>query len=261
MSDVDFLGKFRCNDLTPVQYDGLLAFSFNRADIETARSLMSTKWWDYRFIHPGQAFFLYAHHYALNIEKWRSMFGVSDFAAKKLTDHPIWRTEKIATVKRSRLLRDLRQARSEPTTHLVLSAPIHRTSLWRGMCFADQYGVPYEKWISWAFELAFECKWTRLPSPSALYTDAVVKHVTEKWRVEQENLMALPKDPRYLAENFESDPTQIAFQKWLLNLIAQRPNPVIALVNFLDNEPLIDIDIADSILGGGVLQDALRRCR
>jgi hypothetical protein len=247
MSDLSFLGDFRCHDLTPVQLDGLLAFSFSKGDLETARSLFASKWWDYRFVHPGTCFFVYSHHYVQNVENWRTKFGVHRRARMKMSDHPIWRSS-------GRPLSGLKSPK-------VLSPPAYRTGLWRGMCFADLYGVPYDKWIGWAFEHAFENKWQRLPTPSQLYSPSVTEFILEKWEAEKENLMVSPADPRYLAENFVGEPTQQAFQEWLLGYIKARPIPSVALAHYLKTEPLVDIDTARITLGLHVVEAAMQRVR
>lgn len=238
MSDVSFLGSFRGAELRPEQLDGILAFSLSRKDLDDGRGFFGSKWWDYRFIHPGHSFFLFAHHYRENVIKWRTLFGVNPYARLRFEDHPIWRFE---------------------DGKRVLSPQAYRTSLWRAMCFCDSAGIPYDKWINWAFEQAFEEKWDRLPTPSGLTGTRTIQAILEKWEAESTGLMAIPKNPRYLAENFVADPTQVEFQKWLLGLIKRRPMPSIALKNFLTVEPYANLDMARTVLGEHVVADALRR--
>lgn len=238
MSDVSFLGSFRGAELRPEQLDGILAFSLSRKDLDDGRGFYASKWWDYRFVHPGHSFFLFAHHYREAVIRWRTMFGVSPFLRLRYEDHPIWRIE---------------------DGKRVASPQAYRTSLWRAMCFADSAGISYDRWINWAFELAFEEKWQRLPTPAGLTGVRTIQAILARWEDETTALMAVPKDPRYLSANFVGDPTQIEFQKWLLGLIKRRPNQAIALKNFLTVEPYANPDMARTVLGEHVVVDALRR--
>lgn len=239
MTDLSYLGDFRGAEMRHEQLDGVLAFAIARKDLDDARTFYASKWWDYRFVHPGHLFFLFAHHYSQAVKKWRTMFGVNLRARLRYEDHPVWRSE---------------------GGKLTLSPPAYRTSLWRAMCFADSAGIPYDKWIEWGFQQAFDEKWDRLPTPAGLTGTRTIQAVLERWDTESKELMAVPKDPRFLAANFVSDPTQVEFQKWLLGLIKQRPNPPIALSNFLTREPFADLGTARAILGDYVVAEALKRC-
>lgn len=240
-----WLGSFRGDDLSEEQLDAIIAFGVQATDIEAARALHETKWWDYRYIHPGFGFFLFAHEYGHVVERWRTKFGVHYKAVLSASDHPIWRTT-----------RKSKGNITVTTGERTLTPPGYRTSMWRAMCFADAYGVPYDRWIALAFEYAFECKWERLPQPSGLYSEGMVKFILDRWEREQSDILKLPNDPRYLPVNDQGHRWQKAQQEWLVELIRNRPLPHIPLAQYLFREARISEDLAIRRLGSDVVDKA-----
>lgn len=241
-NDIDFLPDFKGKDYRADQLDALLAYGFNQKDLEECRPLFSSKWWDYRFIHIGHSLFLFAHHYGQTAELWRGKFGVNPHAKLDALYHPLWRR------------RVTRQKSS-----MTLAPDATRTGWLRAMMFADYYGIPYDKWISFAFEYAFEGKWQRLPQPTMLYTDRLAHYVHERWKEESESLMKLPSDPRYLAVNFTGHVWQLEFQGWLMDQIDKRSNKTRALRNFLCSEPYLSEPLARKRFGNDAVNAALSR--
>lgn len=256
MTDISFLGEFWGHDFSSPKLDGILAYCVPKKDLEVGRGLYDTKWWDYRFIHPGHAYLLFSADYVDTAKEWRTKFGVNPFAISKVTSNPIYRIEKAKRLGAHRVS----ELSDTPRDRVIPTPPIYRTSIWRAMCFADTYGVPYEQWIGYAFEHAFDEKWQHMPTPAGLYGQRTIEYILNRWEQDKSELMVMPENPRYLSANFVGDPTQIAFQKWLLGYIKQRPNPPIALANFLTNEPLADLGMARVILGDSTVAEALKRC-
>lgn len=242
MTKHEWLGAFRGSELTEIQLDAILAFALQASDLETARGLFETKWWDYRFVHPGYGFFLFAHEYGQAVSRWRSRFGISPHMELRANDHPIWRQEKD------------RRGPSAVIRH-VLSPASYRTSMWRAMCHADAYGVPYDRWVSLAFEFAFECKWERMPQPSGLYGTGMVEFILQRWRDETANILRLPADPRYLPAGPDHRWKDPQFD-WLMRNIAARPLPHIPLAQYLFREKRIPEHLALSHFGRDVVERA-----
>lgn len=238
-----FLATKNFLDYTPEQYDAVLAYSIKKSDIEDARSLFATKWWDYRFEHPGKCFYEFAYLYGQAAERWRTMFGVNPYVKMRHSQNPIFLIEKD----------DLGKAKVYETPQT------YRTGLWRSMCSADALGVPYDRWVEWAFAHAFASQWARFPHPVSFSSDRIVTHEAERWELEKRDLLATPKDPRYLIENYEGHPWQDEFQDWLLGYIAARPAPHIPLAYYLSEEPLILLDRATKRLGEHTVSQAIQR--
>lgn len=245
----EWLGDFPANNFSSETLDALMAFGVSHRDIEDARALFATKWWDYRFAHPGHCFFLFAHHYSEVTTRYRSLFGIYPTANLSANHCPMFRDVKVGG------------KGNVSRTQKDLTPKAWRTAIWRGMCIADSHGVPYDRWISLAFEYAFNDKWEKMPHPSALYADRLATYVLEKWREEEVNIMRLPNDPRYLVKNYGGHPWQDAQEAWLLDLIGARPLPHIPLAQYLYREGRIREDVALRKLGMECVQRARAQIR
>ncbi len=237
-NDLDYLPTFRGQEFRPEQLDALLAFAYSKNDLEDARPLFASKWWDYRYVHLGYSLFLFAHHYGQAAERWRSKFGINAYAKLDHLYHPVWRRR---------------------GKEVSLAPDAARTGWLRATMTADAFGIPYDRWVNWAFEYAFECQWQRLPSPTMLYGDRLVAHIRQKWQEDCDGLIALPTDPRFLAANYCGHAWQDEFQKWLMDQIAKRQNPITPLRNFLITEPFISEHKARERFGPAVVHVALNR--
>jgi hypothetical protein len=244
------LGRFLGDDKTPDEYDGLLAYAFKRDDIEHARCVAHCKWWDYRALHPTQTLFLFAHHYSAVLADWRTKFGVNAGYDLKLVGDPIFR---------QRMIHFGYSATAITGNEMV--HPQTRTGFWRSMSFADSHGVPYEKWINWAFQFAFERQWSRMPGPGLLAGNEIAAFVIDSWEVDKANLMTMPKSPDFAAENYVGHERQDGFQDWLLGYINQRPHPHLSLGHYLAVEPLLDLDRTTKVLGEAAVGRALQHAR
>ena len=236
-TDLKHLPEFYGNIYNSAYMDALLALGFAKRDLEESRSLFASKWWDYRFLHLGHSIHLFAHYYIDACDRYRSLFGVD---LKKPLHHlskPIYRTNF--------------QGKSK------LIAASSRTAWIRSVMFADSYGIPYDKWIEYAFAYALDNKWQHMPHPINLYTDRLALHIHHRWEEEKANLLHLPTDPRYLAENYVGHKWQNEFQDWLLDTISKRPNPVIALKHFIYKEPFAVESLARERLGDMIVDAAI----
>ncbi|UDF05081.1 hypothetical protein [Asticcacaulis sp. AND118] len=240
MSDLQHLPHFDGIDMPRDRLDGLVAFAFGQKDLEDARSLFASKWYDYRFLHLGHSVYLFCHYYGEAIERWRSKFGVSPYFKLDHIRHPIWRCK-----------------RNQGKVEYSLTPDRTRTAWLRAVMFADHYGIPYDKWVEWSFQYAFQCNWQRMPLPGHLYGDKLVMFIKAKWEADQQSLMTVPLDPRYLAVNYAGHAYQDDCQNWLMSIIAGRPRPEIPLRNFLRHEPLISEAKARAKFGDYIVDMAL----
>lgn len=220
----EHLGAYLGDDQPDDWLDAQLAYAIAKGDLEDARSLFATKWWDYRYVHPGKCYFLFADLYGKAIEKWRTMFGYGHGWQLTAVGHPIYRTEYD------------RKGNVQINPHKVMRPKATRTGLWRAMCFADHHGVPYDRYITLCFEFCFEHQWTRMPQPAALYGNQMTEWVLERWHKERSDLLRLPTDPRFMADGYTGQPWQNDFQVELLGLIQKRPVPRIPLEHYLTRE-------------------------
>lgn len=238
--------------------DAILSWALPHADLETARSLFATKWWDYRFIHPGYGFFLFADIYAKEVENWRSRFGVNPYATVPQANGPIFREE---TGRKRKLARTTVKPTEPEEKRLILAPPAQRTAMWRAMSIADAHGIPYDRFVALGMAHAFDSQWGRLPLPHHLYSTTMVQGILARWEAEQADLIRLPTDPLFSAPAYQGHPWQTAQQRWLMDLIAARPNPVIPLAQYLARERRLVPSLAVQRFGVSVVRDAIERAR
>lgn len=240
----EHLGGFLGDHYTAEELDALIALAVQTPDIEASRSLFESKWWDYRYVHPGYCFFLYAAEYTRAYERWRSLFGVNIHVAGRSCGHPIFRPEKTGKGAVTAVV-------GEELTKQAL-----RTAFWRGMCFADAHGVPYDRWIELAFQTAFEEQWGRIPLPTSLYSDRISQKILARWEDERKTILHLPKDPLFLEANYQGHRWQDDHQEWLIRLIAARPLPHVPLAQFAFREGRLNEERCVERLGYDVVHRA-----
>lgn len=240
MTDTTHLGSFQGNQATKDTLDGLLAFAASGPDLDLARSLFATKWWDYRFVHPGHALFYMADVYAKKCAEWAPRFGVS--ARRPIGPyHPLWK---------------LRKGKKGVERHLRPKA--QRTALWRLMCVADAHGIPYPKYVAAGMQNCMERGWDRLPTPMELYSTTVVAAVVKSFEEERASMLHIPADPRFHAEGYQGHEWQDQFQKWIVDLIASRPAPHRALFQYMVKDRIVVPKFANATLPPATIMETRR---
>lgn len=129
------------------------------------------------------------------------------------------------------------------------------------MCVADAHGIPYDRYLSLAFEYAFDAKWEYLPQPSMLYADRMVAWVVERWDAEKRELLRLACDPLYDAASYQGHPFQTDYQSWAMRLISARPIPSLPLAQYLVRERRLVPKMAIEHFGPDTVRQAIARTR
>ena len=103
-------------------------------------------------------------------------------------------------------------------------------SCWKGRMIADQIGMPYEIYLTEAYEERLRF-WNQrfLPQPSNLYTEEIVEKVAEAWSRRQRARMHFSPDPRFLNDRYIALKAQDDHHEWLLEQAQFRSNPQYAL--------------------------------
>ncbi|CAO3459905.1 hypothetical protein [Azospirillum argentinense] len=252
----EFYGSFR----TPTDQFRLL-----HTHIEPAKTphdlfaqepaLFRSKWFDYRFLTPVMATYLYAEVYrrtyqrlfARHVDRERAKYargtkfeeifpdaGGPERKAKRLLPAP----PKRATGEKNK--------------------PHQLTGYWVGRQVADAIGAPYDVYIELAMEKCLRWQREYLPRPTQLYSDQVINHVTDQWAERCRAKLYVAEDPRYRMERFKGTPDQIAHQTWLMDQLSRRPSGVRAhlLGKYLWDEPLLGVDAVVERFGPAIIQEA-----
>jgi hypothetical protein len=185
--------------LRPRVEANLLAASRVRAvDLASERHLMTTKWFNYRFMSPLDATHLFADTYVdCYRRKWRQTFSADEASSK-------------------RALADLTE-------------PREFTSLWRARQKADLAGVPYELYIECAMDFFLRPGAKKVPRPNQLCSKklgpAFIAHVRERWAEHIESVFVISSEPAYRNEAYCGFSAQREHREWVIERLKARGTP------------------------------------
>lgn len=192
--------------------------------LETA--LFRQKWFDYRFVHPMVANYIYAHYYKRVFRETYRRHINRDMADRI----------NIYATKRAYSNRDF-----------ALCGVRMVNAIWRGRQIADALGAPYPFVINAGFKhtLAF---WKRgaLPTPGQIYSDRVCEQIVADWQTAQTSLAPHGEHQLYRLEHYAGSRDQDEHQGFLLNLAKNRPNPAALLATFMERRLLSYDKIAET---------------
>lgn len=207
--------KFFGGDKTLPEYEFLSHEHAKKPFLKKEPDLFGTKWWDYRFIHPARATYLFSHHFLEAHADY--MAQVKDCERRHRV--PGYRGK------------DFLKADSKT-----------RTAIWTARMFADEMGVPYGFYCRSAMRRAIENIWRRPPLACQLYCDEMIEWIAEDWRTEQAHRIRKPADPLYRIANDKGWAVQEDFRHWLCLQIAGRPQPRHALLWAIEEDGFLSWD-------------------
>lgn len=223
-------------DVSALDADRLMNEFIRKDWLEIEVPLAHGKWFDYRFMNPVAATYLFAHEYKKvyrdayrrNIDTMRGDY------VKPLPDD---------------LFRPKR-----PTAHS--KAVI--TWIWRARQVADAMGMPYDIYLQRAYHWLTRY-WRRghLPQPSHLYTDLVTDRTAIDWDEYQRARLYYSKLPAFKNAEFDGRvKAQTDHREWLFSQASLRGNSPDILAHLIDEE-LLPAQTIYSRLGPEVCQRAL----
>lgn len=191
--------------LTTERCDAMMWKYINKEWVAEERGLMMTKWFDYRFMHPVVA----TAHYAQAYHK-------AYLAA--------WRQHKDHTRTRA-ITNEPNIFKLEPTT---------RAGLWRGRQMADAIGMPYDVYLSMAFEEALRFwRQSELPRPAQLYAQRIIDRLVDRWHEYQGARIRTGTHPEFQVARFVGSKPQIDHRAYLAELLGRRGHPAAILARFV----------------------------
>jgi hypothetical protein len=174
--------------------------------------LFTSKWFDYRYLNPVKATYLYAHEFK---KVYRRFF-------RKTIDYR--GAEAVRPLKRDDLF-ECPQA--------LISA------IWRGRQHADAMGIPYDLYIDFAMEACLRF-WKRphLPRPAQLYSGEVCEFVQKKWEDHQQGFLHVGDHYSFRVQHYVGTPAQDDHHEWLMNQATKRSNSFMSLKGMFDGDLL-----------------------
>jgi hypothetical protein len=209
------LGRFIGDDLDRDTLDELQARHISQKFSSVERELFGRKWFDYRFMHPTTATYLFAHCYKAAVRDAYRTFVDAETA-------------------------DDRKGLQKDDMFELGSRGV--TGIWRARQHADLYGVPYRFWCRKALGAIYQAgwfswpgrpKWMQVPMPQNLYGDLAVPAVCEAWSEETSSRLIAAGDARYGFEAFQGNPHQVAHEAWLVAQLRKRARPEFLLARLI----------------------------
>jgi len=215
-------------DLTTAEYDAMFLGSdvhFDRLTNEAA--LMTTKWFDYRFMHFVESTYLFTRHY---IDAYRRMY-------RKSIDHTGYRMGFTAT------------------NHDFLNgSKTVRTGFLIARQRADEHGIPYWFYCDFAMKWAVEDRiWNMPPKPNQLYSAELIADMILAWEDRCRWTLQAPIDERFLMSSGYEGKAKEEFQEWFCGQIMMRPNPERGLNSYMNIKPMISLENAIKYVGKDIV--------
>jgi hypothetical protein len=196
--------------------------------VETA--LFTGKWFAYRFLHPVQATYVYAHEFT---KAYRRYY-------RREIDRT--RAEYVQPIK----IKEMFTGDKSPKMSAV----------WRGRQIADAAGMPYDVFLDLAFDIQLRY-WNqdRLPQPSHMYSDLITDKIGPLWEDRQEGFLFYSRHPNYHNSFYQGLKAQDDHHEWILAQVMKRGNATHLLNQLVYDKQVLPEDKVKARFG----QDYLNR--
>lgn len=207
------------------------AFAIARIDAKLLRKeaqLYTTKWFDYRPLHPTMATYLFAHHY-------NRAYG--DFMKESLD----YKKRFMAAFKGKDVM-------------------MHREvkSFWKLRQRIDELGIRYDFFCREAMAWCTDNGWRQPPRPSHVSTnDDLIVYVMNRWHEECQAKIQWAINPRYTASEFVGAVDQVEYENYLAAAIMRRAHPKYALHAALYQYDAVRVETAIRQFSVTALEDAI----
>jgi hypothetical protein len=161
---------------------------------EGEATLMLSRWFDYRGMHPAAATYLYAHLYKLQTHR---------FYAQNVD------------------IRTVEDARAFFPDDIFMSRDL--TSMWLARRAADGLGLPYPFVLQFAQERFINRLQHNFPRPNQLYGEEIERDLMEAWNARIATQLTYSKEPRYQAAAWRRTMDQAQHLQFVFSQILQRP--------------------------------------
>jgi hypothetical protein len=238
-------------NLTTAEYDKRSAERFNAKIFKGESQLQQSCWFDYRFMHPMQRTYLFAHYFVKNFKALYEekididssrVFGLSRPKDPLDNRPPVNKTRKLTTP----------------------------TYLWNARRCADFLGIPYDIYCSVGCREAVRIKGNEvavgkmrssigdsklLLSAANIYDESIVDKIRFVWQDEQRRMTRSAVHEHYNLGEF-SHPYQAAHEKHLLRFTLLKSNPEYSLAKFVFEKKMIREVVANKLFTKDVMKRA-----
>jgi hypothetical protein len=169
---------------------------FIRKDwIDMEPALYKAKWFDYRFMNPVQATYLYAHEFI----RFYRLCASKNFSSRNGDfRQPIMGGDLFKLPERKQ------EETTESFERRTKRKKLQISGIWRGRQFADAMGMPYAEYLEFAFHWTMRFwKQAHPPRPTQMYTDLVLDRAGDAWYERSGAMLFFSKLPQYRNEAYE----------------------------------------------------------
>ena len=171
--------------------------------IKDEPALMSTKWFDYRGMHPTHLGYLWAFYYREAYKRFTAAYRdavigqyVNGIAGKDV----------FGLVGKGKNMKLCPSAKA----------------VWRARQMADKHGIPYDFYIRAVLTHADKTGWVRAPRPQHMYSEDMVSVALEAWESKNGTQIVTAENKSFLAVNYEGKSNQRDYQMYLASSIKKR---------------------------------------
>lgn len=199
----EVLGGFTGVAVGSDRIEQLMAGHIRKEYFNEIAETAQTKWWDYQRMAPGHSFMFFVHNYY----KYFKIYGNKMLAYRGSNDD--------------------RRFIVGPNQMQYTAAEIwdrdqrHITGMLRGMLACDALYMPYDDYCSFAFRIAVDRAWTRLPNPTQIYADDLLDCIITEWDAHKKVKARLAVHPVYRVDNYCGLPIQDRYRAWLIERIQE----------------------------------------
>jgi hypothetical protein len=225
----DLFGSFYGHDFSSEECDRRGLLYIDSKLFRGEPELINKRWFDYRFMHPIKATYLFAFYYR---NAYRKFFK---------------QTADIREAKQKGGFRGIDcLTQNKQTAHGFLRARQH----------ADRLGIPYDFYVFEAMRLAISKLWQKPPRPAHLYSDEFSTAIQIAWDEELSVCVRLPIHGFYRTPGAHIFKAQ--FKQWLAGQILARSAPEFMLAYAVERDRMLSWFEAEAIFDPGLVARAKR---
>lgn len=223
-------GSFFGDGLDLEHYEILMMQYVPAKDRKIESELMTTKWFDYRLMHPAQATYYFYRKYK---DAYREYY-------RKAINH-----EAAAFVK--------------PTKQHDFLLSREAMSFWRLRQAVDALGIRYEFFLTFAFEqLRIVVNGRPLPPrPGQLKSDKILTDAYIAWQGMCDSSLQIACSPYFTASQYIHAQMQVDYENFILEQIKKRRVPHFALSACLYLYDAVRIEAVIEAFDDGLIQNAI----
>lgn len=240
---------YKCSELSDEEND-LIALDRVSSRLLSKESELSGKcWFDYRFMHPTQRTYLFAHYYD---EAYRHMLRLHVDYEQAEGPNP-----RSYFPKNDPLGKTQAQLSREKKTGVKVSFK-NTTSIWKARQTADDLCVPYDVFCMSGVKAAVGRIWKRMPSPAQLYSDNILNAIIERWAEIASCKIYAARSDFFELKSWTNHPSQLEHASWLVSQISCRVNPELSLAQYGFVRKMIPSQMLKASFSEDVILNAFR---